>query len=57
MVPGPNGFRHMDVLTNEGRSWYQGIRFSVMYRTTPLALTASYTFSKCRGHAEPLVLA
>jgi hypothetical protein len=44
-VPGPNGFRHMDVLTNEGRSWYQGIRFSGAHRTTPLTLTASYTFS------------
>ena len=28
IVPGPNGFRHMDVLTNEGRSWYQGVRFA-----------------------------
>lgn len=44
-VPGPNGFRHMDVLTNEGRSWYQGIRFSGVHRTTPLVVTASYTFS------------
>ena len=46
IVPGPNGFRHMDLLTNEGRSWYQGIRFSVVHRTTPLVLTASYTRSK-----------
>ncbi|HUQ86147.1 MAG TPA: TonB-dependent receptor [Vicinamibacterales bacterium] len=45
IVPGPNGFRHMDVLTNEGRSWYQGIRFSAVHRTTPLAVTASYTYS------------
>ena len=45
-VPGPNGFRHMDLLTNEGRSWYQGVRFSVIHRTRPLALTASYTRSK-----------
>ena len=44
-VPGPNGFRHMDVLTNEGRSWYQGIRFSAVHRTNPLAVTASYTLS------------
>ncbi len=56
-VPGPNGFRHMDVLTNEGRSWYQGIRFSAIHRTTPLALTASYTFSKAEDRAQPLVLA
>ena len=26
IVPVPNGFRRMDMLTNEGRSWYQGIR-------------------------------
>jgi outer membrane receptor protein involved in Fe transport len=45
-VPGPNGFRHMDVLTNEGRSWYQGIRFSAIHRTRVLALTASYTRSQ-----------
>jgi len=44
-VPGPNGFRHMDVLTNEGRSWYQGIRFSGVHRTRPLVVTASYTYS------------
>jgi outer membrane receptor protein involved in Fe transport len=45
LVPGPNGFRHMDVLTNEGRSWYQGIRFSGAHRGTSLAVTASYTYS------------
>ena len=41
----PNAFRHMDMLTNEGRSWYQGIRFSARHSTTPLTLTASYTYS------------
>jgi outer membrane receptor protein involved in Fe transport len=46
IVPVPNGFRHMDLLTNEGRSWYQGIRFAMQHRTTPLMVTASYTFSK-----------
>jgi len=46
IVPGPNGFRHMELLTNEGRSWYQGVRFSGVHRTTPLTMTASYTFSK-----------
>jgi hypothetical protein len=45
-VPAPNGFRHMDVLTNEGRSWYQGIRFSLIHRTNPLTFSASYTRSK-----------
>ena len=27
--PVPNGFRRMDLLTNEGRSWYQGVRIAV----------------------------
>jgi hypothetical protein len=44
--PVPNGFRRMDLLTNEGRSWYQGVRVAVQHRTTPLMLTASYTRSK-----------
>jgi outer membrane receptor protein involved in Fe transport len=44
-VPAPNGFRHMDVLTNEGRSWYEGVRFSGSHRTAPLVVTASYTWS------------
>ena len=44
--PVPNGFRRMDLLTNEGRSWYQGVRVAVQHRTTPLILTASYTASK-----------
>ena len=46
-LPVPNGFRRMDVLTNEGRSWYQGVR--VLRASTgpqPLTLTASYTLSK-----------
>jgi hypothetical protein len=44
--PAPNGFRRMDLLTNEGRSWYQGVRIAVQHRTTPVILTASYTRSK-----------
>ena len=44
--PGPNGFRRMDLLTNEGRSWYQGVRIAVHHRTAPLILGASYTLSK-----------
>jgi hypothetical protein len=46
ILPVPNGFRRMDLLTNEGRSWYQGVRFSLQHRTTPLIFGASYTFSK-----------
>ena len=44
--PGPNGFRHMELLTNEGRSWYQGVRIAVVHRTAPIVMTASYTRSK-----------
>ena len=43
---GPNGFRSMDLLTNEGRSWYQGVRIAAQHRTAPLVLTVSYTRSK-----------
>jgi hypothetical protein len=46
ILPVPNGFRRMDLLTNEGRSWYQGVRIAVHHRTTPLILGASYTRSK-----------
>ncbi len=45
-LPAPNAFRRMDVLTNEGRSWYQGVRIAIVHRTTPLNFTASYTRSK-----------
>jgi hypothetical protein len=41
----PNGFRHIDILTNEGRFWYEGVRFMLQHRTTPLQFTASYTAS------------
>ena len=57
IVPGPNGFRHMDVLTNEGRSWYQGVRFAVQHRTAPLILDGVVHALEVRGSAEPLVLA
>ena len=41
-----NGFRRMDVLTNEGRSWYQGVRASGRHQSEDLTLTRSYTLSK-----------
>jgi outer membrane receptor protein involved in Fe transport len=44
--PTPNGFRRMDLLTNEGRFWYQGIRIAAQHRTDPLVLQVSYTRSK-----------
>ena len=45
-LPGPNGFRRVEILTNEGRSWYQGVRTSFHHRTDPLTLQVSYTRSK-----------
>jgi hypothetical protein len=45
-LPVPNGFRRVEVLTNEGRFWYQGIRFSGTHRSEPLTLSVSYTYSK-----------
>jgi len=46
ITPVPNGFRRMDLLTNEGRSWYQGVRVAVQHRTTPMSFSVSYTRSK-----------
>ena len=46
ITPVNNGFRRMDVLTMEGRSWYQGVRASARHQSTDLTLTASYTLSK-----------
>jgi hypothetical protein len=46
ITPVPNGFRRMDLLTNEGRSWYHGVRIALSHHTAPLILTASYTHSK-----------
>ena len=43
--PTSNGFRRVDILTNEGRFWYEGVRFNANYRAPRLQLTASYTLS------------
>jgi hypothetical protein len=45
-LPLPNGFRRVEILTNEGRFWYQGVRFSGQYRSAPLTFNVSYTLSK-----------
>jgi hypothetical protein len=45
-LPTPNGFRRVEILTNEGRFWYQGVRFAAQHRTAPLVLQVSYTLSK-----------
>jgi hypothetical protein len=44
--PVNNGFRRMDVLTMDGRYWYQGVRVSGRHSSQDLTLTASYTLSK-----------
>lgn len=46
LTPTPNGFRRMDVLTMDGRYWYQGVRIAGRHQSTDLTLTASYTLSK-----------
>jgi hypothetical protein len=46
VLPLPNGFRRVEILTNEGRFWYQGVRFSGNYRSAPLTMQVSYTLSK-----------
>lgn len=45
-LPAPNGFRRVEVLTNEGRFWYQGVRLAAQHRTAPLTMQVSYTYSK-----------
>ena len=45
ITPAPNGFRRIEVLTNEGRTWYQGVRIGVQHRTNPLLVSLSYTLS------------
>jgi outer membrane receptor protein involved in Fe transport len=45
ITPAPNGFRRIELLTNEGRTWYQGVRFNVQHRTNPLLVSLSYTLS------------
>ena len=45
ITPAPNGFRRIELLTNEGRTWYEGVRFSLQHRTAPLLVSLSYTYS------------
>jgi hypothetical protein len=40
-----NGFRHIDVLTNEGRFWYEGVRIAMQHRAEALQVSVSYTRS------------
>jgi outer membrane receptor protein involved in Fe transport len=47
-LPVPDGFRRIEILTNEGRYWYEGARVAFQHRTDPLTFNVSYTLS----HAE-----
>jgi outer membrane receptor protein involved in Fe transport len=54
--PTPNGFRRIEILTNDGHTWYKGVRVLVQHRTTPLLLSVSYTASKSEdrlNHWDP----
>ena len=42
ITPAPNGFRRMDLLTNEGRFWYEGVRIVLQHRTDPLQINVGY---------------
>ena len=55
--PVPNGFRRVEILTNEGRFWYQGVRFSGQHRSAPLTLNVVLHAVQGRRSAEPLVRA
>jgi len=56
ITPVPNGFRRIEILTDEGRFWYQGVRVAFQHRTNPLNLQLSYTRSKAEdrlNHWDP----
>ena len=55
--PVPNGFRRMDLLTNEGRSWYQGVRIAVAASDRAAHAHGVLHALEVGGSAEPLVLA
>ena len=54
ITPAPNGFRRIELLTNEGRTWYEGVRFSVQHRTNPLLRLAVVHVLRRRRSPEPL---
>ncbi len=56
-APVPNGFRRMDLLTNEGRSWYQGVRIAVQHRTDAAHPHGVLHAIEVGGSVESLVLA
>ena len=57
ILPVPNGFRRMDLLTNEGRSWYQGVRIAVAASDHAAGAHGVLHALEGGGSSEPLVLA
>ena len=53
----PTASAASSVLTNEGRFWYQGVRFSGRHQSPPLTLHGVLHAVEGRGSAEPLVRA
>ena len=56
ILPVDNGFRRMELLTNEGGSWYQAVRVTFAHRTEPLQLSVWYSRSKAEdqlNHWDP----
>jgi hypothetical protein len=45
ITPVPNGFRQIAVLGNDGRSWYDSVRFAVEHRGRRVNLMANYTYA------------
>jgi hypothetical protein len=45
VTPAPNGFRQIAVLGNWGRSWYDGVRFSIDHRAGRLNMMANYSYA------------
>ncbi len=49
-------FRRIEILTNEGRFWYEGVRVAFQHRTNPLTFNLSYTLSDAEerlNHWDP----
>lgn len=53
IVPGPNGFRKIYTITNEGRSWYRALQVKASRSTAQFNSMVSYTFSKATDMLNP----
>jgi outer membrane receptor protein involved in Fe transport len=55
MIPGPNGFRKVISLGNEGRTWYRGLQMKVDRTLGSLLIVSSYTLSRTRDVANDVL--